>query len=110
MARTDKPFLPDGAKIGVAPEHAPPILCPVKGCYRFRALAVCLVFVAALFSGCGGFNGSHTVSPATILLPGLLKADPVPPSAPGTPTNRVASSAAATRSVAMADRGRVTAH
>lgn len=29
--------------------------------------------------GCGGFNGAHSISPASFLLPGLLKADPPPP-------------------------------
>jgi hypothetical protein len=65
---------------------------------------------AALFSGCGGFSGSHSVSPATILLPGLLKAEPMPPQAPGTLTNWVVSTATATRSVAMAKNDRVPAN
>jgi hypothetical protein len=33
-----------------------------------------LLFLA----GCGGFQGSHTVSPLSFFLPGLLKADPPP--------------------------------
>jgi len=38
-----------------------------------------LVAVIALFAaGCGGINGSSTVSPATFFMPGILKADPAP--------------------------------
>jgi hypothetical protein len=36
---------------------------------------VALLLVAA---GCSGINASHSISPATFLLPGLLKADPPP--------------------------------
>jgi len=43
---------------------------------------------SALVSGCGGFSGSHSVSPASILLPGLLKAEPAPAKAPGQPIPR----------------------
>jgi hypothetical protein len=31
-----------------------------------------------LGAGCGGIRASHSISPATFLLPGLLKADPPP--------------------------------
>lgn len=34
--------------------------------------------IALLTSGCSGFNGSGSISPATFLLPGLMKADPMP--------------------------------
>jgi hypothetical protein len=34
--------------------------------------------IALLASGCSGFNASGSISPATFLLPGLMKADPVP--------------------------------
>ena len=33
-------------------------------------------------TGCGGINASHTVSPASFFLPGLLKADPPATNAP----------------------------
>jgi hypothetical protein len=36
-----------------------------------------------LAAGCGGIQTRQTISPATFLLPGLLKADP--PSAPADP-------------------------
>jgi hypothetical protein len=51
---------------------------------RLAALPALLLFVA----GCGGFQASQSVSPATFLLPGLLKADPpraLPDLAPATP-------------------------
>ncbi|NJN05419.1 MAG: hypothetical protein HC814_02080 [Rhodobacteraceae bacterium] len=39
-----------------------------------RALAVTALSLAAgLGSGCSGINASHSVSPATFLLPGLLQ-------------------------------------
>lgn len=37
--------------------------------------------VAWLATGCGGVNASHSVSPASFLLPGLMKADPPKPKA-----------------------------
>jgi len=43
----------------------------------------------ALGAGCSGINMSPSVSPATFLLPGLLKADPPPqiePTLPGEQT------------------------
>lgn len=42
-------------------------------------------------AGCGGFSGRQSVSPATFLLPGILKANPQPVPADSTvpqpPTN-----------------------
>jgi len=35
----------------------------------------------ALGAGCGGIRASHSISPASFFLPGLLKADP-PPASP----------------------------
>lgn len=40
--------------------------------------------ILLLATGCSGFQGSHSVSPASFLLPGLMKADP--PQAPPTDT------------------------
>ncbi len=37
-----------------------------------------LVAVVSLGAGCSGINVTKSVSPATFLLPGLLKADPPP--------------------------------
>jgi hypothetical protein len=98
-------------KMGIAPAAARSILNGVKGSHRFQGMAVLFFFAAsALFSGCGGFSGSHSVSPATLLLPGLLKADPAHRSAPGSPTNGVALTATTTQVVAMAAVVRVPAH
>ena len=44
----------------------------------FRCLA-CLA-AAVLMVGCGGVNASHSVSPATMLIPGLIHAPIVEPS------------------------------
>jgi hypothetical protein len=41
-----------------------------------RVLA--LAALAVLAAGCGGFSHTHSISPASFLLPGLLKADPPP--------------------------------
>jgi hypothetical protein len=41
-----------------------------------------LAAVVWLGAGCSGINTSHSVSPATFLLPGLLKADPPPVESP----------------------------
>lgn len=46
----------------------------------FRVLAVAAL--AVLAAGCGGFNHTHSISPASFLLPGLLKTDPPPQTAP----------------------------
>ncbi|HWY77359.1 MAG TPA: hypothetical protein VN281_17185 [Verrucomicrobiae bacterium] len=35
--------------------------------------------IILLITGCGGFSGSHSVSPASFFLPGILKAEPNPP-------------------------------
>jgi len=41
---------------------------------RLFWMAVCALGCA----GCGGFNGSHSVSPASFFLPGIIKANPAP--------------------------------
>jgi hypothetical protein len=38
-----------------------------------------LALLSLLCSGCGGFSGSKSFSPASFFMPGLLKADPQPP-------------------------------
>jgi hypothetical protein len=47
-----------------------------------------LLAVSALLVGCGGIQGSHSVSPASLLIPGLLKIErprsPVEPPRPET--------------------------
>lgn len=53
------------------------------------ALGACLLtgLSAALLTGCGGFSGSHSVSPASFFLPGLMHYESPRPAAPtpGTP-------------------------
>jgi hypothetical protein len=45
-----------------------------------------LASVVAGGAGCGGLNASHSISPASFFLPGLLKADPPkPPPEPSAP-------------------------
>jgi hypothetical protein len=50
-------------------------------------LLAMLLALALGGTGCGGINASQSVSPASFLLPGLLKADPratnAPAAAPG---------------------------
>jgi len=41
----------------------------------FRRLA-CVAMLILLGAGCSGINASRSVSPATFLLPGFMKADP----------------------------------
>ena len=35
--------------------------------------------IVFLITGCGGLNASHSVSPASLFLPGLLKVEPRQP-------------------------------
>jgi hypothetical protein len=42
----------------------------------FASAAILLL----LGAGCGGISASHSISPASFLLPGLLKAEPKQPS------------------------------
>jgi hypothetical protein len=43
---------------------------------NFRLLLAAALLVVT--AGCSGINASHSVSPASFFLPGLLKADPPP--------------------------------
>jgi hypothetical protein len=40
------------------------------------SLGTLLVSLGCLVSGCGGFSGSRSVSPATFLVPGLMHVEP----------------------------------
>jgi hypothetical protein len=42
-------------------------------------IASALLLAAVLGSGCSGINASHSVSPATFLLPGLIQVAPPEP-------------------------------
>ena len=46
---------------------------------------VLLPVVALVGAGCGGINASQGVSPATFLMPGILKSCPCPPSSTNAP-------------------------
>jgi hypothetical protein len=41
-------------------------------------LAGLLCLIALLATGCGGINASHSISPASFFLPGLMKNEPQP--------------------------------
>jgi hypothetical protein len=38
-----------------------------------------MALLLTVLTGCGGFSATRSISPASILLPGLLQADPLPP-------------------------------
>jgi hypothetical protein len=50
---------------------------PVK-LNRKAVLALILAGIAGFGAGCSGINASHSVSPASFLIPGLLKVEPAP--------------------------------
>jgi hypothetical protein len=53
--------------------------CLIVAGVNLRKLLRWLAFVPAvvlLGTGCSGINASHSISPATFLLPGLMKATP----------------------------------
>ncbi|MCC7373302.1 MAG: hypothetical protein IT581_01510 [Verrucomicrobiales bacterium] len=41
--------------------------------YRLARTLLALAAVGALVSGCGGVRGSHSVSPASFFMPGLMQ-------------------------------------
>jgi hypothetical protein len=45
---------------------------------RKAVLTLAVASLVWLVAGCGGISSSQSVSPATFLLPGLLKAEPRP--------------------------------
>ena len=62
----------------VATFRTVPIVPPVKWNWKWFQAAG-LIAVLALGAGCGGIRASGSVSPASFLIPGLLKNDaPVP--------------------------------
>ncbi len=64
----------------------PPIV-PTVNRTRRTLTAALLTLVVATVSGCGGFSGRGSASPASFFLPGLMKVEPRPaPSAPGEAT------------------------
>jgi len=79
-------------KVGISYcEHQNKIYTVLPVTLQWKTLR--FVFGAALLSltlGCSGINHTHSVSPASFFLPGLLKADPPPANddmtLPATPT------------------------
>jgi len=51
---------------------------PMKRCVRWLGCAAA-VTGTMLVAGCGGINATHSVSPASFLLPGLMKVEPPKP-------------------------------
>lgn len=48
-----------------------------------KNLRLAIVLAASLLTGgCGGFSGSHSVSPASFFLPGLMQNTPCPAPVP----------------------------
>jgi hypothetical protein len=43
---------------------------------RYAVRVAGLIGLVALLTGCGGVQGSHSVSPMNFLLPGLMKVEP----------------------------------
>jgi hypothetical protein len=65
-------------------EHVPGIYTPHSVTAQRKSLRfVVYASLLLLAAGCGGIQARRTISPATFLLPGLLKAKP--PSAPVDP-------------------------
>jgi hypothetical protein len=58
----------------VANPMTTPIVTPVKWNWKWIRAAGLLV-VIALGAGCGGIHASKSISPATFLLPGIMKND-----------------------------------
>ncbi|MBL9134625.1 MAG: hypothetical protein JNK85_02090 [Verrucomicrobiales bacterium] len=47
--------------------------------FGFAQTLLALVAVGGIASGCGGVRGSHSVSPATFFMPGLMHHEPAQP-------------------------------
>lgn len=60
-----------GEKWGIAIRQPHPIVRHVKR-YRVRILGAMLAGAGLICAGCGGVQGSHSVSPASFFLPGLI--------------------------------------
>jgi hypothetical protein len=45
-------------------------------------MCLATLVVPVFLSGCSGINSTHSVSPASFFLPGLMKADPPPAPSP----------------------------
>lgn len=70
----------------------PPFIVPSVKRIGFARTLFALVAVGGLASGCGGVRGSHSVSPASFFMPGLMHHAPKP-SLPTEPAPTTAPSA-----------------
>ncbi len=78
-----------GEKWGIAMTQPLLIVPDVKRSHR-RVLAALLAVVGMACTGCGGVQGSHSVSPASFFLPGLIHhevSEPRPDDAAPVPTH-----------------------
>ena len=66
----------------------PPIVDNMKFLRGVVTVAV-LAAASAFLTGCGGVSGSHSVSPASLFVPGLMQNDAPRPAAPGEATPAV---------------------
>ena len=84
-----------GQKWGIALKQPPSIVPDVKR-YRVQIIGAVLAGAGIVSTGCGGVQGSHSVSPASFFLPGLIQhevtvprpddAAPLPVDVPAAPT------------------------
>ena len=63
------------AELGVAHMLVAPIVRIVSS-IRNPLVIIAASFLVALSAGCGGVNTTHSVSPATFFLPGLMQVTP----------------------------------
>lgn len=63
-------------------------------------LAILSTGALLMNAGCSGINASHSISPASFFLPGLLKAEPPP--APASPIPPTVPTVQAAKQVALA--------
>jgi len=67
----------------------------VKSHGKYWILIACAA-IAVLGAGCSGINSTHSVSPASFFLPGLMKAEPKPvpvdPTLPAVPSEKAVKS------------------
>jgi hypothetical protein len=84
--QTDRNMPPNGGneplrrwfELGVAISSSHFILVEVRFDLKILCRAIIPVAAIVLLCGCGGVRGSHSVSPASFFLPGLIQVDPKP--------------------------------
>jgi hypothetical protein len=53
-------------------------LAEVRSQWKKVMVTGTMVLLLAVLTGCSGFSATRSISPASLLLPGLLQADPLP--------------------------------